>query len=62
MFAARFTPQLSVLSISMSVKTLAAMLIWLMVLGGLTEVMQSRIHDAVRTAIPLVQKAVTGVR
>ena len=60
--ANRFAPQLSVLSISMSVKTLAAMLIWLMVLGGLTEVMQGRIHDAVRTAIPLVQKAVTGVR
>ena len=38
------------------------MLIWLMVLGGLTEVMQSRIHDAVRTAIPLVHKTMSGMR
>ena len=60
--ANRFAPQLSVLSISMSVKTLAAMLVWLMLLGSLAEVMQGRIHEAVRTAIPLVQKAVSGVR
>lgn len=54
--ANRVAPQLSVQSLSMSLKALAAVLVWLLLLGSLAEVMQVRLQGAILAALPLVQQ------
>lgn len=56
--ANRLAPQLSVLSMSMSLKLVAAALVWLLMLSQLVDIIQHRTQDAVRRVIPAAHKVI----
>lgn len=54
----RFAPQVNLISISMSLKSVAAMLVWLLLFGVLVDTTTERIGDTVRALLPQMQRVV----
>lgn len=55
----RFAPQVNLISISMSLKSVAAMLVWMLLFGVLVDTISTRIGDSVRKVLPRMQAAAT---
>lgn len=55
----RFAPQVNLISISMSLKSVAATLVWLLLFGVLVDTLSTRIGDGVRSLLPRMQAATT---
>jgi type III secretion protein T len=55
----RFAPQLNLISISMSVKNVAATVVWILLFAPLVQAIEAHIRQALDTVLPTLQRLIT---